>query len=76
MNYLEGTNINVKEAIENKNYINLTKKVEIKVNLNIFYSLLKKTDMTEDLQSRCIEKIVNAIEKYLTEGADSNLDVI
>lgn len=32
--------------------------------------------MSEDLQSRCIEKIVNAIEKYLTEGADSNLDVI
>lgn len=31
MNYLEGSDINVKEAIENKNYLNLTKKVEIKV---------------------------------------------
>lgn len=35
MNYLEGSDINVKEAIENKNYINLTKKVEIKVSLSI-----------------------------------------
>lgn len=31
MNYLEGTDINVKEAFENKNYINLTKKIEVKV---------------------------------------------
>lgn len=31
MHYLEGTDIDIKEAVENKNYINLTKKVEIKV---------------------------------------------
>lgn len=31
--------------------------------------------MSEDLQIRCKDKIINAVEKYLTEAADANLDV-
>lgn len=31
MNYLEGTDIDVKEASTNKNYLNMTKKIEVKV---------------------------------------------
>jgi hypothetical protein len=31
--------------------------------------------MPEDLLSRCIEKIQNAVEKFLTEGGEYNLDV-
>lgn len=67
MNAIDKNEYNLKEIIDNKNFLNLKKKVEI-----------KKTDMSDDLQSRCIEKIVNSVEKFLTDGgvADSNLDVI
>jgi len=31
--------------------------------------------MTPDLIEKCKEKIINAVEKYMTESADANFDV-
>ena len=32
--------------------------------------------MDAEMQEKCKEKIINAVEKYMTEAADSNFDVI
>ena len=31
--------------------------------------------MDLEMQEKCKEKIINAVEKYMTESADSNYDV-
>jgi len=63
----------LRKIIEDKNYLNIRKRVEIKV-IYLLITYLKEKDMSDDLFQVCIDAITLNVDKYLT-GTEQQLDV-